>query len=337
MQLRYNFIAMGRPRKTNSPIGSFFKSIFTIVVLSAFVLSISFFVKTLATSDTKELIGYLDPMLKKVNVDTTQVSEVAGTFVTRVTGEKVVLPTSYGESDTPQVASASTERHASYTVALLSDSHGNNDNLTTALKQVSENKVSNVFFLGDFTDLGELESLLKAQSVMEAANLPYFALPGDHDLYHSVGPQNFLTVFNKNYFVAVINGAKFVGLDNSANYTVINSDIMSWFNSEVVDADYVLLSQPLYHPTFDKVMGTEAADVKAQALDLLKTIRSTKVKAIIAGDQHMSSQNVDPDRASLQHIVVGALTDVRNLQTPRYSLMTGFTDGSYTIEDVLLQ
>ncbi len=331
---------MGRPRKDNSPIGSFFRSIFTVIVLSSFVLGISFFVKALFTSDSRKLMTFLTPVLIQLHVDPQNVSEVAGAWVSRIstttpTENNTISTVSAeiaGNTDTPQL---------DFVVAVMADTHDKYDKLNSALSMASAKSVTDVFFLGDFSSLGEVASLESAKKTMDASGLEYYALPGDHDLYNSVGPQNFVQIFGRTHFSKTINDVKFVGLDNSANFTLINDDIMSWFQNEVATADFVLLSQPLYHPNLNVVMGVVQGEVnsavKNQADTLLTIIRNSHAKAIIAGDQHMSSKNADVQKPALSHIVVGALTDERNLQTPRFSYLYVYKDGSYKIEDVLLE
>jgi hypothetical protein len=87
--------------------------------------------------------------------------------------------------------------------------------------------------------------------------------------------------------------------------------------------------------------GKTDESVRAQALELLKMIRDSKVKAIISGDLHMSSQNRDPEEPRLMHVVIGAITSERNLQTPRFALFKHLKNGTgtsdYVIEDVLIK
>jgi hypothetical protein len=119
---------------------------------------------------------------------------------------------------------------------------------------------------------------------------------------------------------------------------------MVWFKGELKDADFVLLSQPIYHPKNNIVMGVvkgeEVADVLAQSKEILDLIQKSNVMAVIAADQHMSSQNPDPVRDSLSHIVVGAVTKTHdgiiNLQTPKFAVLSVYDDGTYNVADVPL-
>lgn len=347
---------MPRTKKSSfSGVFSIFRPIFTILVLSAFVLGISFFVKTISTSSSGQILLKLHPLLAKLHLDDKRLGVVAGEFVSRVSqtgiekSKSANVDNSAGSSigqsgsNTQQLVN---DAHASsselsFTVALLADSHGNNVNLSKALQMSKDQGAQTAFFLGDYTDFGEIANLTLAKSTMDGSGLEYFSLPGDHDLADSVGLDNFIKVFGKHYFTKTINGFKFVGLDNSANYTLINSVEMAWFSNELKDADFVLLSQPIYSPDNDVLMGIVdgkvTPNIRAQALQLLDMIEASKARAIIAADQHLSSQNKDPKRSELMHIVIGALTEERNLQSPRFAVMQVYKDGSYIVNDVLLK
>ncbi|OGC68669.1 hypothetical protein A2415_02360 [candidate division WWE3 bacterium RIFOXYC1_FULL_39_7] len=319
-----------------------------IVVLTVFVLSISFFVKGLSNADSEKLLGYLEPVFDKFNIDEDQLGEVAGKFVSRIGETKVLDADRSQDSTDPDAPEGDKEEQISHneddkllTIALLSDTHNDFDNLREALASVKETSASEVFFLGDFTELGLIEDLEEAKKVMDESKIDYLAIPGDHDLWKTVGPENFNTVFKKNNHSITLNGIKFVLLDNSANYTLISEETINWFKTEIADADFVLLSQPLYHPELQVVMGVvngeEEPAVKAQAVELLKLIRESDVQAIISGDQHRSDINSDPEKKELKHVVVGALTDERNLQTPRFSIMNVYLGDDFDIKDVVLE
>ena len=225
-------------------------------------------------------------------------------------------------------------------VALLADSHGNVDLLNKALVAVKSLEINTVFYLGDLTDLGVENALEEGKKVLDESKLTYYILPGDHDLWKSVGPENFKKVFGETHRQVTINGVNFVLLDNSANYTKIDVSQMAWFEKIGSAADFILLPQPIYHPYIDRVMGVvngeEVTDLHDQAQYILKLIRNWDTKAVIAADQHTSSQYPDPVRKTLKHIVVGAITDVRNLQTPRFAVLTMYKDGAYDVEDITL-
>ena len=351
-------------------LGRLIRTFAAVVVLSAFVLGVSFVIKGASEFD----IYRFEPLLSRVGVDPSELSKVAGIFDNREGGSGEGSDNETEENfESPDISAASTVRPAGgeendpsdntsnsrpgevegeednkayLTVSLMSDSHESNDMLAKALEMTAQKKIAQVFYLGDYTDLGIEEALISAKKVMDNSGIKYYSLPGDHDLWKTVGPENFIKVFGKNYQSVTLSGFKFVMLDNSANYTVIDLAQMDWFTKELEDADFVLVPQPLYHSTNNRVMGVvngeEVKEVRKQALEILALIRESEVKAVIAGDHHSSSTNTDPEKGNLKHIVVGAITKTRagdgvvNLQTPRFSLLKIYNDDSFELEEVVL-
>ena len=318
------------PSKTLSRVKTTFHSVFAVIVLSAFVLGISYFVRELSLLTPTKLAAVSQPVLDKLGVSNETAGEVAGDFAKRAEPPAAV--------EAPK--SVEEEKEALFSIAVFADVHSDLENLRAAVSKTRDLEINTVFLLGDETDLGVPKDLAAVKKVMDDSGLTYYALPGDRDLYDTVGQQAFLDVFGVNYHSVGIGGKKFVLLDNSANFTIVLGNLIDWFVREVADADFVLLSQPLYHPSNDKVMGVvdgeEDAAVRKQALELLDVIRASPVVAVVAGDHHMSSTSPDPVDTQLTHYVVGAITRERNLQPPRFGVLTIFTDGDYEVKDVVL-
>lgn len=323
-------------------LGKLLRPVISIIILTALVLGIALFVKEISTLSYKKIITISAPLLAKVGLSTDKAGEVAGEFIKRASDTNIgneiksSVKVDYNIAGTNPIENS----EPIVTIAIFSDPHSDNLDLLKAISKTKDLSIDTIFHLGDHTDLGVIDKLEEAKRILDESGLKYYTIPGDHDLWQSVGSGNFVQVFGDNFHSIILKGVKFVMLDNSANYTVVNTKLMSWFSEEVKDADFVLLSQPLYHPTFNRVMGVvdgeSVTKVKDQAIEILNLIRQSKVKAIIAGDQHTSSINNDIQKPTLSHIVVGAVTSERNLQTPRFSILRVYADGNYKIEDILL-
>ncbi|MBI2620967.1 metallophosphoesterase family protein [candidate division WWE3 bacterium] len=306
-----------RKKKSTKKISGFFRivrSAFSVVVLTAFILGISYFVR--------EVTRLTEPKLASIfgrAGDVGDVGEVAG-----------------GST----AAESESEKKILFRAAIFADVHSDVENLKAALDKSADESVSAIFLLGDETDLGLVDDLQKIKNVMDESGIRYYAIPGDRDLWKTVGTQNFSDVFGDNYHTLTVNDTKFVVLDNSANYSVIPVELFDWFVGEVGDADFVLLSQPLYHPSNDRIMGVvdgeEVPDVRKQARELLEMIRKTDVRAVIAGDHHASSVSTDPKKSGLTHYAVGAITRERNLQTPRFSILIMYEDETFVLTDIII-
>jgi hypothetical protein len=345
-----------RRRARTSFIQRLFRSVVSIIVLTTFVLGISLSVKQLAHLNPDKAAQISEPLLNKIGVSPEKAGDVAGAFVERMLKTKIEPSENYKESlengPTANVGTTSTtepgqvvNKELVLKVALIADSHDNDENLKKALNLIKQNDIKTVFFLGDYTDFGDVEHLTKAKNIMDASGLVYYSLPGDHDLAQTVGPANYYQVFTKPQTLVTINGIKFVTLDNSANYTPIDSEDMRQFELALPDASFVLLSQPIYYPfvsiskpVMGYVNGETIPDMKEQANNILGMIRKSSVKAVIAADHHSFSRNPDPVNENLEHIVIGSVTDARAEQSKTSAtFLSIFSDGSYKVEESLFE
>jgi len=228
-------------------------------------------------------------------------------------------------------------------IAMLSDSHNDNDYLEKALIKAKELGAERAVFLGDYTDWGELTTLQKAKEVMDTSQIPYVSLPGDHDLGETRDESNFIKVFGDTYGVLGIDGIKLVYFDNSKNFTKIADPDIPWFKKEIQDSSILFLSQPLATSSMARVMGiidgVKDETVFLQNLELLEQIRTSKVRVIISGDLHQFTYFDDPQKKDLRHYTVGAVLKSQsleklNLQSPRFALLTINDDLSYEVTDV---
>lgn len=347
-----------RRRKRVSLIQRFFRGVIAVVILSSFILGLSLLVRKTANLDPYQVVKLAGPLLEKAGISTEKAGQVAGTFADRVLKTNIAPSESYkeelgglgssNEGSLSESGGSATSRTVVYKTALLSDSHNNDDNLRKALSTAKSSGVDTVFFLGDYTDLGVKEELEEAKEIMDESGMLYYSLPGDRDLDINAEPadlQNYYDVFGEPRISVTLGDIKFVMINNSANYTPINEEKVRQYIEEIEDADYVILSQPLYHPlaSFGKpvmglVKGEVEPDVKEQAEELLIAIRDSNVKALFAGDHHSFSRYKDELDSELEHIVVGPVTDVRAEQKKTsITILIVYDDGSYSIEEVYLE
>ena len=357
-----------RSRKKNF-LARIFRSFVAVVILTAFVLGVALATKQVATMDAKTFAKIASPVTQKLGISEEKTGEVAGEFIERFSQTginketpvdvkydarydsdskdmKDVQSDSDSAEDDGEILTSDKSKRPLVQVALLADAHEDWDNLEAALEEAEDLDVDQVFFLGDFTDWGDVPGLKNGKEMLDESGLAWEALPGDHDLAQSAsktgggGLENFLEVFGHNYGTTKLGGYTFMYFDNSANFTPLDEERFTWFLDHVEDADFVLLAQPIYHDKSLILMGIvdgeEIEDVNNQRKMLLSKVRQAEVKAVVAADHHMSSVSKDPERASLRHFVVGALASSRNLQTPRFSVLSVYADGSYTLDEVVL-
>ncbi|MEN9388942.1 MAG: hypothetical protein RLY61_26 [Candidatus Parcubacteria bacterium] len=343
-----------------------FRSSISTVIIASFVLSVTYGVKFLAEKNPRmALYEYTRsvPQDSKVGQVAGALTEKYETYLENNKASTKRTEADVSNNSTPDDTSNTMDatkdagvsnkvldsdnktNDEAFTIALFADSHLDTENLTKALNLTKEVHASSIIHLGDHTDLGLLPDLQKAKAILDESSITYYAIPGDRDLWETTGPANFIEVFGTNKHTFTLGRIKFVVLDNSRNFSKIPEEDVEWFKKEVVDASFVVLSQPIYHPS-NKVMGNfegeNIVSVRAQADELLELIRQSNVKAIIAGDHHLSSEVLDPQKPELVHYVIGAITREINdkpqsiLQTSRISILEVFANGTFKMREELL-
>jgi predicted phosphodiesterase len=338
-----------------------------VVVLSALVLGITLGVKNLYGTDAQTMAMKIKPLLAilHINIDEKKIGDVAGKFVERISqtdlGSGVSTSRDVGVSDNV-LGSGSNNNNENllFKVVIMSDIHEDVQNLDKAVSLIKSRGIETVFILGDTTNYGDTTALNKVKNVLENSGLDYYVLPGDHDLAQSVNVANFNQVFGQDNQVIQIKDHKFLLFNNSYNFTKIGTSQISWLENNIIGADFVLLSQPLYTKGlttfFENIyMGSSSIEpgsedlkskqeeVRDQGIAILSLIRSeNNVKAVFAGEHHKSSKLTDSNRNSLEHYVVGAISNTVNeypqniIQTPRFSLLSVFKDRTYQVNDIVL-
>ncbi len=233
-------------------------------------------------------------------------------------------------------------------VALVADSHSDNQKLSQALSEAREKGVKLVIGLGDYSDVGTVDELKAAKAVFDASGLPYYLTAGDHDLWDGrdkgVGAEyNFISVFGSPYQSFSVEGIRFLTIYNSDNYQGLGTVQMKWLEDEVQRIKesspktfLVFTHEPLYHPSSDHYMGKDKPSLKIQAEEVINILKQAGVNEVFFGDTHYFTRYQDP-KTNLKMVVVGALTSTRNLQSPRFAIIDVYQDGSYNIEDIELK
>lgn len=344
----------------NTLVGRLLRSFIAVIILSAFVLGVSLLIKNLSTLNEDKFAQITSEALSKANIEVEeeQVGEVAGKFIERLTN------TNISSTSTSRVSEEDSKNKESNSklileVAVIADVHEDLASLERAINLIKERNINTVFVIGDLTAVGDTKSLEEVKQKLVESDLKYYVLPGDHDLAKSLSNTNFVQVFGYDHMTVELEGTKFTFLDNSANFTQINTSLINWFKDEIKYADFVVLSQPLYADNlgspFNKMYMGSTKDVveevnvekqkrvKEQRDMLLSEIQNSQsVNATIAGDHHKSSKQIDPKRGSLIHYAIGSVAGEVNelpqrlIQSSRFSVLSVYEDKSFSVEDILL-
>lgn len=228
---------------------------------------------------------------------------------------------------------------------VVADSHLDTQNLSKALSQAKSLGAKFVIGLGDFSDIGTTQELKISKQKFDEANLDYYVISGDHDLWESrnkgvEATANFTEVFGKPpYSSFSFENTRIILINNSDNYLGLDELQLKWIEETLDSVEeqgpkpvFVFASTPLYHPSSDHVMGKENTKLKNQAEHLSSIFKKHGVAEVIAGDTHSFSRYREPIN-DLPMTSIGAVTSARNPQAPRFAMIEILQDGSYNIED----
>jgi len=79
----------------------------------------------------------------------------------------------------------------SFKVALISDSHLNDEIFPLLKKSLDLYQPNLVIHAGDLTNFGSIAELANAKNELDSLNYSYIAIPGDHDVAQSSSEDNF--------------------------------------------------------------------------------------------------------------------------------------------------
>lgn len=274
---------------------------------------------------------------------------------------KLPLQNQAGDKNTSSQAQKS--GNIVFKFALVADSHADTDMLKNALFQAKVSGVKFVIGLGDYSDVGTIPELTTVKKIFDDSGLPYYVIPGDHDLWDARDKgksaiSNFSQVFGTPYQSFSDSEIRFLLLYNSDNYNGVDDTQFSWLKSELdkktdqTKSIYIFVHELLVHPTSDQVMGSSRktggeagsarksdpgvlANVKLQnqAKELLDLFNQAKVGGVFAGDIHAFTTYTDM-ATNINMVTVGALTKERNTQAPRFAIVDVYDDGGYNISDI---
>ena len=234
------------------------------------------------------------------------------------------------------------DRNSLYRFAVMSDIHSDKNYAQLALVAAKEKKVQYIVITGDWTKVGTKEELNEMKQIFDDSEIPYYSVPGDHDLWES-GIANFRAVFGSPYQSFDKNGVHHILIDTSDTERGIGRDQMEWLKKDLSANNekkiLVFMHLPLYHPTSYRTIWEkqgENSGVKKETDELLSLLSDYGVERVFAGDHHLSSSYEEPS-SGLKIRIVGAITLERNLQKPRFDLIDVFDDRSIEIEEVVLE
>ncbi len=234
-----------------------------------------------------------------------------------------------------------------FSFALVTDIHNNTKGLTSAVQEINSSSAEFTIGLGDYTDVGTKQEFDKIKQQLNKLNKPYWLLPGDHDLWNGRDKTDDPKIYFSQSFPnspqnQVKHGVQFLFLDNADLYQGVNTDDLAEFKEVLLNSQssttLVFSHKAITHPLTIHRMGyindTKNEEVAQQAAEILEAIQNKKNTRIIlfSGDLHTFSKYTFPGD-KFEGYTIGALTETKNFQTPRFAIVHIGKDNSVTVED----
>jgi predicted phosphodiesterase len=207
---------------------------------------------------------------------------------------------------------------------VMADVHLDWVNFKKAIELAKSRGEKRIVIAGDLTSVGSKKELLAAKKVLDESEMPYFVVPGNHDRYtgDKFKEDVFGEVFGKNYQSLKEGNLKLILVDNGGK-AGLGSMQTEWLKKEVEECRIwvcvAIMHMPLENNFSQHVMGEGSTAVTLEAVELAKLLREAGVKEIAAGHLHYASAyEIDGVRT----ILVGAIAEARNTQTPRFTELT---------------
>ena len=213
-------------------------------------------------------------------------------------------------------------------ILIIADSHLYTNSFNKIKAILDKYNIKLVVHLGDHTDFGSDDELIKAKKLLDELDTNYIALPGDRDLAAYSGDSQFFKVFQRTDSIK-FGKYDLLFINNSPNFTPLNQTYMNTVLPLIKKSNIIFTSQPIYvekgNILESKYMGSPTAfseidesTIKNQAQLLrqrdllLNEIRKNSDKLIVSGDHHRSSFYTDPINETVKYHLVGATAEFLN-------------------------
>lgn len=180
-----------------------------------------------------------------------------------------------------------------YTFAVISDIHSDLKSLQKALDKARDDGIGFIVAAGDLTTVGGTAEFKKVRAILDKSNIPYYVIPGNHDLWSKGGVANFVEVFGPDFQSFQKGKVKFILINNGDGLRGLEERQQNWLDQELVDClklyCLVFAHMPLNHPYLTHVMGEDSPAVAGQAVELVRQLADYQVKKLFAGHIHYFS------------------------------------------------
>ncbi len=215
-----------------------------------------------------------------------------------------------------------TEKNIVYKLAVMADVHDDGAELKKALDMAKNEGDSLVVVDGDLTINGTLKEQEDIKKVLDESGVKYLVVPGNHDIYKKIW------LFGNKYQSLVVGNWKLILIDNS-DWQGLGEEQKKWIANDiqvcVVMHCVVAFHMPLVNNFSKHLMGEYSPATASEAVWLKNILMKNNVQMAYSGHLHYSS---DYAIDGWETVLVGAITKDRNTETPRFTQVVMYDDGT---------
>ena len=175
---------------------------------------------------------------------------------------------------------------------------------------------------GDLTINGTQKEEDGIKKVLDDGGIKYVAVPGNHDIYKKVW------LWPNKYQSQTVGNWKLILIDNS-DWRGLGTEQKKWIENEVqvclVMHCVVAFHMPLVNNFSKHLMGEYSPATAVEASWLKALLIKNNVRMAYSGHLHYSSDYVID---GWETVLVGAITKDRNTETPRFTQVVMYNDGT---------
>ena len=209
-----------------------------------------------------------------------------------------------------------------YKLAMMADIHDDGVELKKALDMVKSEGNNLVVVAGDLTINGTQKEEDGIKKVLDDGGIKYVAVPGNHDIYKKVW------LWPNKYQSQTVGNWKLILIDNS-DWRGLGTEQKKWIENEVqvclVMHCVVAFHMPLGNNFSKHLMGEYSPATAVEASWLKALLIKNNVRMAYSGHLHYSSDYVID---GWETVLVGAITKDRNTETPRFTQVVMYNDGT---------
>lgn len=230
----------------------------------------------------------------QVSLDSTIEQQLTNYEIEIISETELVLKITGGKGrQYVQISSIPAATDKDLCFAILGDSQGRNDILELIIEKINQTDAEFLVHLGDMVPSGNAEEFNDFISTMENLNIPYYTVPGNHDV-RTNGLKYYQDLFAPAQYYFDYHNLRFIFLDNSS--LGLDNEQFLWLEDTIAGTknnSFVFKHVPLKDP---RDLGHSFIDpLEAERFSELITSNEHKIGGLFSGHIHMFYQGLIND------------------------------------------